>query len=341
MPDGYCVDGYPCAGEDHIHSWGSWAVTKFETCTAPGTETRSCSTCGRTETKEIEMLSSSVCVASCTQWSNWSVKAATCDAAGDSTRTCQAGIDYTEVRVIALGHDWRNWTIKPATCDAAGDSTRVCSRGDSIDVRVIEQLSGFQCITYGTLDYVGQTYKTVQIGSQVWMAENLNYAGSDGSVGVCYNGQASNCNTYGRLYTWSEVMGFGSNCNISPCASQVQAKHQGICPVGWHVPSNAEWTTLTNFVGSNAGTKLKSQTGWNTGSGYISGTDEFGFSALPGGYRGTDGRFGDVGGWGGWWSATESAAGGARRRDMNWVNDNVDESWGSKSNGNSVRCLRD
>jgi len=170
-------------------------------------------------------------------------------------------------------------------------------------------------VEYGTLDYGGQSYRTVVIGSQIWMAENLNFAGSGGDIGVCYNNQVSNCNTYGRLYRWNEVMNLPASCNSSLCASQVQSPHQGICPAGWHVPTDADWTALTTAVGSPAGTKLKSQTGWNTGSGYIPGTDEFGFSALPGGY-GWDGDFSGAGRWGLWWSATEGGADDARYRYM-------------------------
>jgi len=240
----------------------------------------------------------------CTQWSSWSVKTnATCDAAGEETRTCQAGIDSTDVRVIA-------------------------------------QLSGPQCnITYGTLSYGGQTYKTVKIGTQTWMAENLNYAGESGNVGVCYDNNSSYCGVYGRLYSWSEAMGFASSCNSNFCASQVQSPHRGICPSGWHIPSDAEWTALTNFVGGGAGEKLRSATGWNTGVGYIPGTNEFGFSALPAGTA-WDGEFTHIDDYGYWWSATEDAALRTWNRNVDYLNSEMYKTNINKAYPFSVRCLQ-
>jgi uncharacterized protein (TIGR02145 family) len=172
----------------------------------------------------------------------------------------------------------------------------------------------------------------------MWMAENLNF-NARGSV--CYGNDDANCAKYGRLYDWATVMGFESTCNSTSCASQIQSSHRGICPVGWHVPSDAEWTTLTTFVGSNAGTKLKSTSGWHTGSGHVPGTDDFGFSALPGGNRWTDGSFNDVGAWGNWWSATEDDATIARNRSMVWISSNVDSWYNDKMGHFSVRCLQD
>jgi len=364
--------------------WSSWSV-KAATCDAAGDSTRTCQAgVDSTETRVIARLTGAQCVASCTQWSGWTVKAATCDAAGDSTRTCQAGVDSTEVRVIAidvnnhdwndwaitsptctnkgdstrickrngdhkeirvidaLGHDWGNWSLRNSpSCTAPGDSIRVCSRGDFTDVRVIAQLTGLQCVTYGSFTDErpganNQSYRTVVIGGKTWFAENLNYAGSGGSVGVCYNNADSNCTKYGRLYTWAEAMDISSSYNNSSTYGNANSgNHQGVCPVGWRLPNDSDWNDLVTAVGSPAGTKLKSQTGWNTGSGYIPGTNESGFSALPGGGRRTDGSFLNVGVWGYWWSATEIDAGNARRRVMYWYIDYVNESWNYKSNGYS------
>ncbi|MDR3013670.1 MAG: hypothetical protein LBU70_10780, partial [Chitinispirillales bacterium] len=137
----------------------------------------------------------------------------------------------------------------------------------------------------------GQAYRTVRIGTQTWMAENLNF---NVSGSWCYKNTSGNCNRFGRLYDWATVMGFSSSFNSTSCASQVQSRHRGICPVGWHVPSDAEWSTLVNFVGSPAGTRLKAASPfWN-------GTDNHGFSALPGGYR-WGGSFYGVGTLGYWW----------------------------------------
>ncbi|MCL2100738.1 MAG: hypothetical protein FWH22_03365, partial [Fibromonadales bacterium] len=102
-----------------------------------------------------------------------------------------------------------------------------------------------------------KTYKWVKIGSQIWMAENLNY-NANGSL--CYNNQVSNCATYGRLYNWDMA--------------------RTACPSGWHLPSNAEWSILKDLVGSPTDTKLKATNGWPSS---YSGTADYRFSALPGG----------------------------------------------------------
>jgi uncharacterized protein (TIGR02145 family) len=160
----------------------------------------------------------------------------------------------------------------------------------------------------------GKTYRTVRIGTQTWMAENLNYQTGNS---WCYKNDPSNCSKYGRLYDWNTA--------------------KKACPAGWHLPSNQEWTTLVNYAGgaSTAGTKLKSKSpNWN-------GEDAYGFSALPGGRRITDGSFYDLGSWGDWWSATEFDASYAYRRDMISGYTYVIEYYYLKSYGHSVRCLQD
>jgi hypothetical protein len=110
-----------------------------------------------------------------------------------------------------------------------------------------------------SLEYGGKTYKTVVIGTQNWMAENLNY---NVSGSHCYDNLESNCNKYGRLYDWATA--------------------KTVCPAGWHLPSGTEWATLINYVGGSniAGKKLKATSGWNNGG---NGQNTYGFSALPGG----------------------------------------------------------
>jgi uncharacterized protein (TIGR02145 family) len=160
--------------------------------------------------------------------------------------------------------------------------------------------------------YQGQTYKTVKIGNQTWMAENLNYD-VDGSK--CYDNNLANCTTYGRMYDWATAMALPSSCNSSICSSQISAKHKGVCPSGWHIPSDAEWTTLINYVGgsSTAGAKLKANSVlWNPNTG----TDDYGFSALPGGGTTRSGDFVNASYNGYFWSVTEGGNDGAWLRDM-------------------------
>lgn len=151
-------------------------------------------------------------------------------------------------------------------------------------------------ITYGTMTDCrdNKVYKTVKIGEQVWMAENLNYADSAMTSSLkgkswCYNNNAENCSVTGRLYTWAAAIdsvtlydrGNGVDCGFCKTCSLPDTVH-GICPSGWHLPAISEWNTLFTEVGgqSKAGKILRSQTGWfNSGNGL----DAFGFSALPAG----------------------------------------------------------
>jgi len=163
----------------------------------------------------------------------------------------------------------------------------------------------------------GQKYRTVKIGNQIWMAENLNY-----KTGNCwaYDNNESNRQKYGLLYHWKTAM------NASPA--------------GWHLPTREEWDELVRVAGgSEAEKNLKSKTGWYDKS---NGTDKFGFSALPGGYRWLNGGFDDVGGYGLWWSATEHESGRAAYiRIMGSGVESVFEGRRHESCGCSVRCLQD
>ena len=140
-----------------------------------------------------------------------------------------------------------------------------------------------------------KVYKKTIIGSQTWMAENLNYDVPNNREDVCYSSNIPLCEQYGRMYTWTTAMNGESSSSTNPSGVR------GICPVGWHLPSYAEWTVLTDYVGSNAGTKLKSSQYWKSYGNVPTGTDRYGFSALPGGSE----EFFLMGERGQWWSATD------------------------------------
>jgi uncharacterized protein (TIGR02145 family) len=140
--------------------------------------------------------------------------------------------------------------------------------------------------------------RTVTIGDQTWMAENLNYEPSSGNS-WCYDDKISNCNKYGKLYDWATAMGINTSYNKQELGSS-DVKRRGICPEGWHLPSNKEWNDLKDYVGNSAGYKLRATCGW-----YNNGVDTYGFSALPGGTRNSDGKFYNAGDEGYWWTATE------------------------------------
>jgi uncharacterized protein (TIGR02145 family) len=164
----------------------------------------------------------------------------------------------------------------------------------------------------------GKSYETVKIGSQTWMAENLNYdTGTDGSK--CYDNDPGKCTTYGRLYNWETA--------------------KTACPQSWHLPSDAEWSMLVDFVASDVGTKLKAKSGWNSGG---NGTDIYGFSALPGGRGFSDGSFNLVGYYGVWWSATDGNASSASHWSTYYSPDLFSRgSHYDKSFLFSVRCVQD
>src|SRR5574344_459914 len=178
-----------------------------------------------------------------------------------------------------------------AGCSDGGDSTPNAAAATSSSItepsssaaRSSSSKAGWAylnpAISYGefTDDRDGQVYKTVVIGTQTWMAENLNYA-VDSSW--CYENSADSCSKYGRLYQWIAAMGVSASYNGAIFGDSVN--HQGACPAGWHVPTSGEWDTLATAVGGSdtAGTKLKSTGGWYSSG---NGTDSYGFSALPAG----------------------------------------------------------
>ncbi len=190
-------------------------------------------------------------------------------------------------------------------------------------------------VTYGSVSYAGQTYKTVEIGAQAWMAENLNI---EVDSSWWFNNSPDSGAKYGRLYTWAAAMNLPDSCSRVSCLSLVQPKHRGICPNGWHVPSDAEWDELSDFVGGEtAGTKLKSTKGWPA---LGNGTDSFGFRALPAGRR-SGGDFVLEGSYGTFWSSSETIeTDGATGRNLTPGNLDLNQAHPGKSAGISLRCIK-
>jgi uncharacterized protein (TIGR02145 family) len=160
-------------------------------------------------------------------------------------------------------------------------------------------------------------YKTVNIGNLIWMAENLNYKPSTGNF-WCYDNDDSNCEIYGYLYDWNAAT--------------------TVCPQGWRLPSMNEWRDLVqNSGGSTAGTRLKSAIEWD-------GTNDYGFSALPGGDRPytQDGRFLSIGISGSWWSSTEDEGDFAYNITIHSGQEDVlfQDNGIHKFIGLSVRCIK-
>ena len=200
----------------------------------------------------------------------------------------------------------------------------------------------------------GQVYKTVKIGEQTWMAENLNYADSVATPSLlerswCYEDDPEKCNVAGRLYTWAAAIdsvklatdkdnpqdcGYGKD----PSTCALPDKLQGICPSGWHLPDTADWKRLFSEVGgkSVAGKMLKSTIGWRADG---NGIDSVGFSAIPAGYRSSKGDFFWAGGYAYFWIAEKT--------DFDWREVYLGYNYDNEriydfaaEMGNSIRCIK-
>jgi len=210
---------------------------------------------------------------------------------------------------------------------------------NNVQIRIHANSDAGLCI-----DIDGNQYETIQIGEQLWMAENLkvtHYNNGDpithitnngdwgsfdeGQYGI-YNNEPTNADTYGNLYNWAVV-----------------DDDRGVCPEGWHVPTDDEWTVLTDYLGGwqVAGGKMK-EAGlehWNSPN--IGATNESGFNGLPSGFRGLNsGSYYPIGLFGYFWSSSEYGSGSAWGRWLHYTNTNVSRNLTDKRIGFSVRCVR-
>ncbi|SHK47920.1 fibrobacter succinogenes major paralogous domain-containing protein [Fibrobacter sp. UWEL] len=203
----------------------------------------------------------------------------------------------------------------------------------------------------------GQVYKSVKIGDQVWMAENLNYAyvvptAEWDSSSFCYDDELDNCAKYGRLYLWSAAMdsaavfsesgrgcGFGVECNPNGIV-------RGVCPEGWHLPSSEEWYALHSSVGGylTAGKMLRTTSDWHNNSNGTdgNGTNAYGFSVYPSGYRHVNSVFYSRLGYDAhFWMADEWSKTNASYEELVYGYDYTTGDADPKNLGYSVRCLMD
>ena len=255
-----------------------------------------------------------------------------------------------------LGHGTGSWSIVSGTGGSFDDAysptttfsgtegelyvlrwtiiTNCSSISDDMSIRFILTLT----------DADGNTYNTVWIGTQLWMAENLkvtktvngntiplvtdktewaNLGDNNIDSAYCYySNSTDSLAKYGALYTYAAA--------------------KDACPSGWHLPTDAEWTELENYISNDhsgtEGTALKATSGWNSSG---NGTDNYGFSALPGGFCSISGTFYSVGDYGFWWSATEYSISYASFRRLGYDSSDVTHYYDDKSYGFSVRCVRD
>ncbi|MBL7139106.1 MAG: hypothetical protein ISS17_10080 [Bacteroidales bacterium] len=214
--------------------------------------------------------------------------------------------------------------------------------------------NAFYCPEVPTITYGGQVYNTVMIGSQCWMRENLNIGTEiPGSLdqtdnGImekyCYDDLASNCDVYGGLYQWGEMVQYLNGAsNTTTWNPPPTGNVQGICPPGWHIPTYDEYDILADYLGgtSLAGGKMKETgfTHWlapNTDA-----TNESGFTALPGGSRNNNGFFGGLGTVAWFWTSTTPHPQSAWIRTLHFANGVLDDGNQDKAEGESIRCLKD
>lgn len=206
-------------------------------------------------------------------------------------------------------------------------------------------------------DYDGNVYNWIGIGEQAWMAENLmvtHYSngksipliesrtvwdalGVEDKAYCWYNNSTTNRDTYGGLYTWAAAMNGAASSTVNPSGVQ------GVCPAGWHLPSDAEWKELTDYLGGStiAGGKMKEPGITHWASPNEGATNASGFSAIPGGSRNSNGEFLDVGFLGNWWSSSEYDAHVAWYRALIYGNAGIYRGSYGMYDGFSVRCVRD
>ncbi len=263
----------------------------------------------------------------------------------------EGAIAYVKDEKAAYACEGGDWTLDDEDSTERKSNGDIDNDGSLIVANPCKTETEDNC-EYGSLtdSRDGQTYRTVKIGDQVWMAENLNYE-TDNSW--CFVADPANCAKYGRLYTWAAAMdsvgewstngkgcGYGKECSVT-------SPVRGICPEGWHLPSRAEWDALivavdgsiTEYEKDNvAGTKLKSATGWSSSG---NGTDTFGFSALPAGSTYSGGGYDNEGYYAHFWSSTENDSGSAYLMDLSYGYGSATLYYYYKNLGFSVRCLKD
>ena len=259
---------------------------------------------------------------------------------GTATTTTETGLTCN---LTYTRYAWAYNTCGNSTAVALNQTTSACGASS--------------CVGTPTVSYGGQTYNTVQIGSQCWFKENLNIGTmisnsinptNNGIIEkYCYNDDSANCAVYGGLYQWDEIMNYTASSNVNPSG------RQGICPIGWHIPSDAEWCQLETWLdttvnctgygyrGTDVGGKMK-ETGishWtspNTGA-----TNSSGFTALPGGYRINFGGFMDLSILGAFWSSAQYNSAFSWHYFINFNNAQIYQDYDYKNYSYSGRCIKD
>lgn len=242
---------------------------------------------------------------------------------------------------------------------AAVDQLNVSQNGEALAVIPVASysanLGALSVVAYASFtdDRDNRSYRYVQIGSQYWMAQNLNYGtkvnattaqNNDNLVEkYCYKDDTLNCNRWGGYYKWAEALALPYYCNSYTCTNKIDTTgHQGICPAGWKLPRKTDWANLVaGTTGDSAilGPMLRNDTGWSL---TYNGSNDYGFSALPLGNRNAKSQFVNQGTHAYWWSAAEFDASSAWIEYLYGPKASAFNSYGLKlDNGFAVRCLYD
>ena len=268
------------------------------------------------------------------------------------TSTGVSGLSATlQAGTLANGEGTLVYTISGTPTTAGTANFAITFGGKSCSITIaVDEVTQNPTSGYGPniTDAESNSYKTVYIGTQQWMAENLKVSKySDGTTipnitdntqwqnnttgaWAYFNNDAANNAKYGKLYNWYAV-------------SKTSNGNKNVCPTGWHVPTDAEWIVLTDYLGGYnvAGGKLKEvgTTSWNSPN--TSATNTSLFTGLPGGFRYYNGYYDNIGSYGYWWSSSEYDTFTAWNRSLDSSNGIADSGFSIKGNGLSVRCLRD
>lgn len=272
---------------------------------------------------------------------------------------------------VVTGATNSTYTLTPSdhdriTCAVTSNLAGILTNNPatSNEISMVVYMTGTACSGIPTVSYGGETYNTVQIGSQCWFRESMKIGTringtveqSDNGIieKYCYDDDDENCRLYGGLYQWAEMVQYiNGGTNSSNWSPVPTGNVQGICPTGWHIPTNAEWGTLMTSLGGIAvtGGKIKEAgtTHWylvdpTCGDGFfnIGATNSSGFTALPGGHRGLNGAFYYINQDHLVWTTTSGGAlsdvyyGGASSAINSALNGQF-----NKTKGLSIRCLKD
>lgn len=256
-------------------------------------------------------------------------------------------------------------SVMASSDSVAKSSSSIAASSASVVVKGKYDCSVYNCVTteylnqtmlaageYGELldTRDDQVYRTIKIGSQKWMAQNLNYnykVGGSSYGNLCYGGKSDNCSKYGKLYTWGAAMDSAGvfttrskGCGRGKICSPTYLV-RGICPEGWHLPDTTEWNALLKYIGgeTSSAKKLKAASSWTTG---YAGTDDYGFSALPTGNCPSSSECTDITKSTDIWSSTDYSTIGAYYRytfvDARYPN-NMILDYQNKSTARPIRCI--